>query len=443
MVKKKLHYAIYPVFTTAEDFMDYVFRVVWYLHPYIDEGADFTFFLSCPVPELLIPAHFAPEIALYADKVLKRSRFIHIDETGNAEQQPDTAINTASFDAIFCWKHTELQRLNAKITINMDKNTFGGNWDILYYYQTAFPHKLNSAIEKSKLFLESISKNSTHKKAYIFGTGPSLSDVISRDFSDGIRIACNSIVADDNIMEALKPHIIVCADAIFHSGCSEYASSFRKNLEKAIANHGCAVFTATRDYYIYVNTFDPSTADKVFTIPHHSEGDLNFSLNEKFSLLATNNIMTNFMLPLAAYLARHIVIVGADGRSLNDDTYYWQHNNLAQFHNKIYSARVVHPGFFSSVCYNNYYLKHCWNMERFLAIITRSGKIIENVTPTYIPALQKHSSEHVVPKDEKEYIVINDALSRLVKDKEWTKYAYDLNNEYEERIVQEATHAIM
>ncbi|MFV2082700.1 MAG: hypothetical protein ACC669_12660, partial [bacterium] len=78
--------------------------------------------------------------------------------------------------------------------------------------------------ERFHEFLSKIRKND-YKKVYIFGTGPSLEKAIDREWSDGYRIVCNTIVRDSELWNWIEPHFIVAGDAIYHYGHNKFAEA--------------------------------------------------------------------------------------------------------------------------------------------------------------------------------------------------------------------------
>src|SRR5213076_14180 len=60
-------------------------------------------------------------------------------------------------------------------------------------------------------------------RAYVFGTGPSLARATEFDFSHGVRIVCNSIVRNPELLAHIRPHFIAASDFVFHFGPSRYA----------------------------------------------------------------------------------------------------------------------------------------------------------------------------------------------------------------------------
>lgn len=75
---------------------------------------------------------------------------------------------------------------------------------------------------------------------------------------------------------------------------------------------------------------------------------------------------------------------------LADDGYFWGHSAAAQINDRMRNIRA-HPGFFR-IDYNEYYLTHCRQLERFFLDLERSGIEVGSVSPSRIPALATRST---------------------------------------------------
>jgi hypothetical protein len=225
------------------------------------------------------------------------------------------------------------------------------------------------------------------KKCYIFGTGPSLSEAYQFDYSDGLSIACNSMIKNETLMEYLKPKLFVCADPVFHSGCSTYAAKFRETLCSSIDKYDFSVIIPFRDYKLFKENLPDRFTPKLIGVPLEDLQEINLNLEQKFKVKSTKNVLTLLLIPLACTFADQICILGCDGRNLKDDQYYWTHHKASQFNDQMDTAQKVHPSFFSMVNYNDYYLEHCELLEKWISKGEEAGKVFRNLTPSHIPVL--------------------------------------------------------
>ncbi|MDF1823584.1 MAG: glycosyltransferase [Verrucomicrobiales bacterium] len=135
----------------------------------------------------------------------------------------------------------------------------------------------------------------------------------------------------------------------------------------------------------------PELLDRTIFVPTERDREMyNRDLSRDFAVKATQNILTLLMLPFGAAVSKNIKLMGCDGRRLEDDGYFWGHNPTAQINEEMGNIQEAHPGFFS-VDYNDYYLKHCADLEQFFGELELDGFTIESVAPSFIPALGKRS----------------------------------------------------
>ncbi|WP_430401871.1 FkbM family methyltransferase [Hyphomonas sp.] len=224
-------------------------------------------------------------------------------------------------------------------------------------------------------------------RAYVFGTGPSLSDfAASHNFDDGHCVVSNSMVKNAELLRKLKPVAIVAADPIFHAGCSRYAAAFRSELIGAMRATGCYFITSLRDYSIFHAFLPADLRDRLISVPFDSTNGFNPDLAAQFSVQPLANILTLLLLPLAGAIAEEICVVGCDGRPIDENTYFWGHDKSAQFNEEMDNIKLVHPAFFA-VDYSDYYSEHCANVSIAIDALQSRNKKVLSLTPSYIPAL--------------------------------------------------------
>jgi glycosyltransferase involved in cell wall biosynthesis len=249
-------------------------------------------------------------------------------------------------------------------------------------------------IQKShKKFLK-VAKVIKQKKCHIFGTGPSLEEAYAYDTSDGDVISCNSIVLNKDLMSLLKPRFICAADPIFHAGPSSYAAAFRVELINCMEEFNFYFIVPWRDYFIYLNYLPKKYHERVIGIPFNM-GTINIKLTEEFSVSPYPNVLTLLMMPIGASLYKSMTISGCDGRPLDKDDYFWQHHKSSQFNDKMDDIQSAHPGFFK-INYNDYYLKHCEQVEDMCCKYENAGGLIVSLTSSYIPALRARGASEPV-----------------------------------------------
>lgn len=223
-------------------------------------------------------------------------------------------------------------------------------------------------------------------RAYLMATGPSISHYKKFDYQNALKIVCNSVILDEELMEAVQPQILVFADPIFHFGPSQYAGAFRKSLIESARRHKFNICIPFKYYGLFVAIM-PELADRAIGIPFEKDREWNFALDEEFSLKTTANILTFLMIPLAGTFAKEIGFLGCDGRPLEENTYFWGHGKKTQINDKMANIQEVHPGFFA-IDYNDYYLEHCNTLEAELAAGEKCGLKFYSLAFSHIPALK-------------------------------------------------------
>ena len=235
------------------------------------------------------------------------------------------------------------------------------------------------------------------RRAYVFGTGPSLEQVADAHLLDGVRVVSNSLVRNTRLMDKIQPSIVCCGDPVFHAGCSGYAAEFRRNLAEAMTRYPQlhAIVPITH-YPYYCAHFPKELVSRIIGVPIIKMGRFNFDLLTDFNANQTGNILTMLMLPVASTLAREICIGGCDGRADKGQTYFWSHHAPSQIADKMDDAKEAHPGFFK-ISYTDYYDQHCATLELLMCQGEEDGRIFRNITTSYVPALARRDSSTVFP----------------------------------------------
>ncbi len=133
-------------------------------------------------------------------------------------------------------------------------------------------------------FLRAGSLDNPPPFALFFDKDVRLAQAMERDFSDGLRIVCNTTVCNEELMDHLRPQVIVAADPALHFGVSRYAARFREHLVRAMERHGSYLFMPLGYWPLFVRRY-PELADRTFGVPVVPAKPENVSLNfAKFKL---------------------------------------------------------------------------------------------------------------------------------------------------------------
>jgi len=265
------------------------------------------------------------------------------------------------------------------------------------YWSKALYHNLNDDRKETILknsrqnFMAMQKKLQAKNKAVCFLTGPSIDRYKTIKFSDqAIKIICNSNVKNTGLLEYINgPDIIVFADPVFHFGPSEYAARFRDQLIEVVKKYQPTIVVPEHTVPL-LQAHHPELQKYLCGIPIHGNA-FNFPGDSQFYVKATLNILTQFMMPVASALANEIYIIGADGRQSKEE-YFWKFSPKAQFNDLLETVKDVHPSFFNDRNYQDYYQRHCTELEKLIAFGEARGKKYASLTKSYIPALIKRHS---------------------------------------------------
>lgn len=232
-------------------------------------------------------------------------------------------------------------------------------------------------------------------KSYVFGTGASLAQAIDRDWSDGYRIVCNTIVRDEKLWRHIDPHFIVAGDAIYHFGLTEFARTFRADLAKRLRE--------TDTFFVYPDLFDEVVArefgefeNRLIPIPAGKHFDIHVDLTKLFALPALGNVLNILLLPLACTLSKNVRLWGFDGRAPGDKL-FWSNSIQHSYPELMSSLQKAHPAFFAHYLPTDKpdaYVKsvHGDQLDGALCIAEGQGWQFTMMHRSWTPTLQKRFS---------------------------------------------------
>lgn len=226
----------------------------------------------------------------------------------------------------------------------------------------------------------------------VLATGPSARVLDPTSVSTDVRISCNSVVRDRELLRALQPNVICFMDPVFHYGPSRYSAEFRRDLLRAVAETD-AVLVTWEMYGGLLLAHHPELVDRLVILRMIKETPAwHWPTRDRLTVRLTGNVLTAAMLPIAFALTDHVEIAGCDGRRA-DERYFWHHNARTQYSDDLMtSAFDAHPAFFRDRDYADYYEGHCRELEEFLTVAEAAGKRSVGVTPSHIPALRRRGA---------------------------------------------------
>ncbi|MEO1190678.1 MAG: glycosyltransferase family A protein [Pseudomonadota bacterium] len=381
---------LYPELQNDEQFADDFYRAMFYLYPVAKPGDRI----------LIASTHgkspFAHQPADFLDRnVAKMADALRPLIEVHTPEEAKTRFETFPGKHFIClWddrlrQHDPfLKRLNGHaVLVRSDHRRV----------QTASSHYLRVSSDdgrgtehqrgSAKKRLRSLLRDLRQERMVLFGTGPMLETIDIASLPPGARIATNSMVKNAPLMEALKPRAIVAADPIFHAGASIYAEEFRALLVTAMRRYGSAFVFPMRDIAVYETLLPADVHDRLIGVLTQPHGTLGFDLMESCRVTATKNVMTHFLLPLAANLSSETYLAGFDGRKVAESSYFWGHAPTSQIVDRMPDIRRANPAFFD-IDYNDYYREHCRTVASYLDAMEAKGQKVVSLTPSLVPAIR-------------------------------------------------------
>jgi hypothetical protein len=318
-----------------------------------------------------------------------------IDTLKISRHESNSKTEFKSYDLILCHRANALPGIFKYFhkTEIIDEGFYSHAESLVF--QKAYYWLINDNLKASirrisdRNFSRLFTKLADKKSAYCFLTGPSISRYRSIHINpDAVKMICNSLVKNKTFLSFIGgPDIITFADPVFHFGASEYAIKFCEYLMEVVIIYKPFVVIPEFTAPLLLAWF-PELEPYLIGLQTTERQDFNLPSPDNPQVRATDNIMTIFMLPLAAALADHISIAGADGRE-KQETYFWKFSHDSQFTEAMESVYEYHPSFFRDRNYVDYYEAHCRLVEDIIQHIEKKDKSVTSETPSFIPALSK------------------------------------------------------
>ena len=389
---KKINVLWYPKISREEDLKREMARMIWYLNPIKDNINKISLIISDDLYENLIrlnnisfPEYVDVNIQKFYDDFYFKLNFL----TSNN-------INMKSYDTIIQWFNDKKEQLKIKkiypyyIDASINENQFEANQIAKFSSIFLSKNEIKYNNKKLKQILLKI-KHQNKDNVYLFGSGPSIKCINHKNinFSNSISIICNSVVKNINLLRKINPKIMVATDSVFHSGYSKYAEEFRKNLILAMEKfQDMYFFVPMRDLLLYKKNLPFKYNDRIIGIQAKKIKSYNINLIQKNYVKSTSNVLTFFLIPIAATISDKIRLVGFDGRDNDDKNIFWKYDKDSQFINSISYTKLAHPSFYK-VDYNQYFFKHCMETENLIKILEKTSIKLEVIGNTNIPALKR------------------------------------------------------
>ncbi len=183
------------------------------------------------------------------------------------------------------------------------------------------------------------------ERCTVFGTGPSLERARGRDWQDGARVVCNTIVRDAELWHHIQPHIVAAGDAIYHFGFTEFARAFRKDLHARLGESPDVLFVYPDYFDFIVRREFGAYANRLVPIPNGTQTRVHDDLAVNFSLPPLGNVLNKLLLPLGCNLSKHVGLWGFDGRAPKDQL-FWSNSQKQSYTELMPTLQAAHPAFF-------------------------------------------------------------------------------------------------
>lgn len=337
------------------------------------------------------------QVILYSDQKPERrpEEHIRIMPAGKADWAPEA-------DIILAWDQGVLKeplvRSNRERVYCVDPAFYAIvelQAYLVLYYLLLDAGKKDSYHEQSRQnYRQHLAGQKGKKKAYVFGSGPSVQKAFNFEFSGGYRVICNGIVYDDDLVAQIKPDLVTFADNAFFNNLEE-ADLFRKKAFGIVENYGAYVMIPYYSLPLVLARY-PHLESKLIGMPYRDR--FNFPTAEEFYVRLSSyvNITTLFMLPAASAVADDIYILGCDGieagRKLEKNILV--HYNSPQYDRLMEKTGEDSVSFYRDVDYSEvYYRNHCLYMQELIEYGEKRGRRYYALTPSHMPVLKARPAE--------------------------------------------------
>ncbi len=266
-------------------------------------------------------------------------------------------------------------------------------WEWIRFSENFTEHKVDRNKARKNLN-DAILKYNGFDRSYVFGTGPSLSKAGERDWSDGFRVVCNTVVRDRRLFGHISPHFIVAGDAIYHFSHAAFAKQFRHDLFSRMSESAGLYFVYPEIFDVIVQSEFSGFGDRLIPIPTGGPKRLDISLAETFRLPSLGNVLALLLLPLAFTFSKRVEMIGFDGRDPRDQkSPFWANSEMHSYPELMWTLKDQFPAFYDHFVPNNdsrRYIKAVHeDLEGLLCDAESRGKSLEMLHPSWTDTLHR------------------------------------------------------
>jgi hypothetical protein len=293
-----------------------------------------------------------------------------------------------------------LTRIKHAQVYNFDYDSnYGEGWE--YHRLLSALHAVDQAegVRRGKQRMNEVYSTLIDKfeKAYVFGTGPSLERAVERDWSDGVRVVCNTIVKDGELWSHIQPHFIVAADAIYHFGIGNFSSNFRRDLRNRLRESVNTLFVFPAEFYVFCLREFSEFSNRLIPVPVGTRKNIYEGFMKSFAVPPVENVLPSMLLPLACTFSKNIFLWGFDGRAPGD-ALFWKNSDKHFYSDAVEQLKNLHPAFFNFHVPKgnevNYVKKvHGNTLEELLRVAEQNGFSFTMMHFSYTSVLQKRIAD--------------------------------------------------
>ncbi len=257
----------YPPFEDLHDLADHIHRAKWYI-PSV-ANATVVFALDPQLGDVDIQAIEVPKHHRKPDTPAASPKIVACDCSDlDAWLSKATVVNVWNARGTGwlrkLWRSfSKLRLVDPEFYQYTETHT---NAALLWYDLLPNATKTQWKADSMRVFDRMFHELGGRSRTYLFGTGPSIAEAEHHSFDDGVRIVCNTIVANEELLEKLCPQIVTFVDSAFHFGVSKYSARFATDLLKAVRKYGCYCVTNEVGYAL-MRAHYPELSDKLIGVP--------------------------------------------------------------------------------------------------------------------------------------------------------------------------------
>lgn len=360
--------SIYPIINTIEQLEAIENKLKFYLPALYDSDAIIYIYCSS---NLKLPRSEGKIKYVISDDILSMgsSDLILIWDKKELENQ-----DILKYNNVFCIDPEFFQLIDLKILISLNNKLLSN--------EDKYVYSLNSKNNYTRFY------NKYHgiDKAYVFGNGPSLMSGIKmipeKDLKQSVRIVCNGIINNNEIMKMIKPNVYVMSDI------ANFTYEMEEQMERLVNyldNNECTLIIPNYCYTLMVSKYK-KIIDKIIGIAEDADM-INFPTSENMSIYAkAHNVITRFSVPIGSALSNNVIILGCDGVKIDD-------NEKLTFEHCENTASVIDKG--QPNQRKSYYIQHNTYFRELIEFGESKGIKYTSLTPSYIPVLDERHCKDI------------------------------------------------